>query len=79
MVSVKAGGAVLFRHDLWHGAAGCRSDRPRYTIQIHYGERSWKTAGPAITRPECYSPEVLSRMTPRQRVLMGEASKGIFL
>jgi hypothetical protein len=73
MVSVKAGGAVLFRHDLWHGAAMNRSRHRRYLIQIHYAESTRQMTSPAITRPDCFSPEVLARATPRQRVLMGEA------
>jgi hypothetical protein len=78
MVSLRAGGALLFRHDLWHGAAKNGGPRRRYMIQIHYAEKSRNTAGPAITRPECFSPEVLASVTPRQRVLMGEGANGIF-
>jgi hypothetical protein len=69
---------VLYRGDLWHGAAAS-GDRGSRIVQIQYGEKSWKTAGEPIKRPECFSPEIVSRLTLRQRVLMGEASKGIFL
>jgi hypothetical protein len=78
MVSVKAGGAVLFRHDLWHGATKNSSERRRYMIQVHYAEGSRRSAGDPITRPEFFSQEVLERITPRQRVLMGGTPKGIY-
>jgi hypothetical protein len=78
MISVKAGGAVLFRHDLWHGAVKNSSERRRYMIQVHYAEGSRRSAGDPITRPEFYSKEVLERVTPRQRVLMGGSPRGIY-
>jgi hypothetical protein len=78
MISVKAGGAVLFRHDLWHGAVKNSSERRRYMIQVHYAEGSRRSAGDPITRPEFFSPEVLERATPRQRVLMGGSPRGIY-
>jgi hypothetical protein len=73
MVSVKAGGAVLFRHDLWHGASMNRSKDRRYLLQIHYAESNRQMTSPPITQPECYSPEVLALATERQRVLLGAA------
>jgi hypothetical protein len=76
MVSIKAGGAVLFRHDLWHGAAKNVSTRRRYLIQVHYGFNSHRTAGMPVTQPEFWSPQVLERMTPRQRVLAGDSPRG---
>ena len=45
MVSIKAGGAVLFRHDLWHGAVKNVSERRRYLIQVHYVHSTQKSAG----------------------------------
>jgi ectoine hydroxylase-related dioxygenase (phytanoyl-CoA dioxygenase family) len=38
MVSVNAGGGVLFRHDLWHGAAMNSSTRRRHLAQVRYVE-----------------------------------------
>lgn len=78
MISVKAGGAVLFRHDLWHGAAMNSSERRRYMIQVHYAEGSRRQSYPMITDAERWSPEVLARVTPRQRRVFGEKAHGIF-
>jgi Phytanoyl-CoA dioxygenase (PhyH) len=72
MVSINAGGAVLFRHDLWHGAAMNTSERRRYLIQVHYGFSRYRTAGPPITQPEFWAQDVLDRITPRQRILAGD-------
>jgi hypothetical protein len=78
MVSIKSGGAVLFRHDLWHGAVKNVSDRRRYLIQVHYAEGSRRSSGDPITKPESFSKEVLERVTPRQRILMGGNERGIY-
>ena len=78
MVSIKAGGAVLFRHELWHGATKNSSDRRRYLIQVHYADGTRRQSGDPITRPEFFSPEVLERATPRQRVMMGGQPRGIY-
>jgi len=78
MISVKAGGAVLFRHDLWHGAAMNTSNRRRYMIQVHYAEGSRRLPGAPITQTDAYHPSVLENITPRQRVLLGDKPKGIF-
>jgi hypothetical protein len=78
MISVKSGGAMLFRHDLWHGAAMNSSDRRRYMIQVHYAEASRRGSGVPITQPEAYDQSVLDLVTPRQRVLLGERPRGIF-
>jgi hypothetical protein len=65
LISVKAGGGVLFRHDLWHGAAMNSSDRRRHLIQVRYVERR-DIRG--IKRDA--SPEVLALATKRQRELL---------
>lgn len=70
MVSVKAGGAVLFRHDLWHGAAMNSSDRRRYLIQVRYVEGRDRNS-----RQRRCSPEVRALATPRQRALLGIADE----
>jgi hypothetical protein len=66
MVSVKAGGGVLFRHDLWHGAAMNSSNRRRYLIQVRYVE-----ARDRLHRERHCAPEVLALATPRRRQLLG--------
>ncbi len=78
LISVKAGGAVLFRHDLWHGAAMNASERRRYLIQVHYGDRTKHAGYVPITQGEAYLPEVLAAVTPRQRKLLGDSQRGIF-
>jgi hypothetical protein len=70
-VAVKAGGAVLFRPDLWHGAEMNRSERRRYIIQVHYGAHYRRQSYPSPHYPERYVPEVLQRATPRQLALLG--------
>jgi hypothetical protein len=65
LISVKSGGGVLFRHDLWHGAAMNSSERRRHLIQVRYIERR-DVRG--ITRTA--APEVLAQATARQRELL---------
>ncbi len=72
MVSVKAGGAVLFRHDLWHGAGMNSSKRRRYMIQVHYA-KAWHHAPPAsFTAPQLFDSALVAQMTERQRAILGE-------
>jgi hypothetical protein len=71
MISVKAGGALLFRHDLWHGAAMNTSERRRYMIQVYYN-RGHNGRGPG---PRRFSPEVERLMTPRQRQVLTNAER----
>lgn len=72
MVSVRAGGAVLFRHDLWHGAAMNRSTRRRHLIQVRYIE-----ARDAAYRQRQPSPAVRALATPRQAKLLGFAEAAV--
>jgi ectoine hydroxylase-related dioxygenase (phytanoyl-CoA dioxygenase family) len=69
MISVKAGGAVMFRHELWHGAGMNSSNRRRYLIQLRYVENRENTH-----RLRNCSPEVLAAMNARQRTLLGQSS-----
>jgi hypothetical protein len=72
-ISVRAGGAVLMRHDLWHGAEMNSGDRRRYIIQVHYAYRKRRAHYPPLDHcADRYAPEVLRLVTPRQRVLLGE-------
>jgi hypothetical protein len=74
MVSVKAGGAVLFRPDLWHGAEMNSSTRRRYMLQIHYVSGFRRQLYPTPFFKEHYAPEVLANATPRQLALYGGMS-----
>jgi len=69
MISVKAGGGVMFRHELWHGAGMNSSNRRRYLIQLRYVENRENTH-----RLRNCSPEVLAAMNARQRTLLGQSS-----
>ena len=76
---VKAGDAVLFRGDLWHGAA--RNTHPterRYMIQVHYAYGYIHPRGaystretPSVLDEALWAPEVLAALNPRQRRLLG--------
>ena len=63
----EAGDAAIFPHNLWHGVAPQESDNVRRSVTFRYGQQ-W-------CRPYDYEKapqEVLDRMTPRQRRLMGD-------
>lgn len=73
---VKAGDAILFRNDLWHGAwKNTHETERRYIMQIHYAHPSFGKCYPSLRWPETYAPEVLEVATPRQRQLLGEWPK----
>ncbi len=67
MVGFPAGGACLFRPDLWHGAAMNSGERRRYVIQVHYGHHTIPVTMPAGG----IAPAVLAIASPRQRRLLG--------
>jgi hypothetical protein len=71
MVSVKAGGAMLFRHDVWHGAARNTSTRRRYMIQVHYALRWHHYPQARMVPAEVYQPALLAQTNTRQRRLLG--------
>ncbi|MBV7338792.1 phytanoyl-CoA dioxygenase family protein [Chloroflexi bacterium TSY] len=63
----EAGDAVIFTYNLWHAVAPNEGKDVRRSVTFRYGQL-W-------SRPWDYEkapPEVLTRMTPRQRRLMGE-------
>ena len=63
----EAGDAVIFTYGLWHGVAPNEGEDVRRSVTFRYGQL-W-------SRPWDYEkapPEVLARMTPRQRRLMGD-------
>jgi hypothetical protein len=70
MLSVKAGGAMLFRSDLWHGAMMNSSNRRRYMVQVFFSHGSLNH-GPSLGRQEDFSAEVLAKLNPRTRMLLG--------
>jgi hypothetical protein len=71
-VAFAAGGALLVRHDVWHGAGRNTSTRRRYLIQVHYAMR-WHHHPQASFAPvPAYRPELLAQTTARQRRLLGE-------
>jgi hypothetical protein len=71
-VAFPAGGALLFRHDVWHGASRNVSTRRRYMIQVHYAMRWHHHPLSAVNSMTVYQPELLAQTTPRQRRLLGE-------
>lgn len=69
---VNAGDAILFRNDLWHGAA--RNSHPterRYMMQVHYAHGSFGKCYPSLRWPALYNPAVIEKATPRQKRLLG--------
>jgi len=70
---VRAGDAVLFRNDVWHGAWGnSHLTERRYMMQVHYAHGSFAKCFPSLQWPKLYNPAVLDKATPRQRRLLGE-------
>ena len=66
-VCVKTGGAVVFPHALWHGAAAHTSGQPRKSLIYCYNHHCF--------RPYDYekaAPELLAKSTPRQQRLLGD-------
>jgi len=72
----KAGDAILFRSDLWHGALPNVSKERRYMLQVHYGcayvERPFISPWKNRRFPE----EYVDLCTDRQRRLLGERQEG---
>lgn len=71
MALIDAGDCLLFRSEIWHGAALNRGTRRRYLIQVHYANVYIASGVPPITRPEAWSAESLAAVTPTQRQLLG--------
>ena len=73
----KAGDALLFRSDIWHGALPNCSDERRYMLQVHYGcayiERPfgspWKKSRP-------FPEDFVEQCDDRLRRLLGERQEG---
>lgn len=75
---VQAGDVVLFRGDLWHGAAkNTHPTERRYLIQVHYAhgyllpaDAYGGSGAPPMRYESLYRPEVLAATTLRQRQLL---------
>jgi len=73
---LKAGDAALFRSDVWHGATMNRLvDGRRYIMQVGYAMGKFAPQYPPIENAEKWNPEVLARVTERQRRLLGGAKR----
>lgn len=73
----KAGDAMLFRSDLWHGALPNLSNERRYLLQVHYGCAYIERAFPSPWKdPHAFSPGVFESCTTQQRRLLGERQEG---
>lgn len=72
----KAGDAMLFRSDLWHGALPNVSNEKRYMLQVHYASAYIDRAftSPFQNRP--FSPDILDACDDHQRRLLGEKQEG---
>jgi hypothetical protein len=71
-VAFGAGGALLFRHDVWHGAGRNTSTRRRYMIQVHYAMPWYHNPQASFEPSETYQPSLLAQTTARQRRLLGK-------
>lgn len=68
----RAGDALMFRSELWHGGSDNRSvDRTRSMLQVHYGRRMIAQKFSPYLHWQ-FNPAVLAAATPRQRRLLGE-------
>lgn len=68
----RAGDALMFRSELWHGGSDNRStDRSRSMLQVHYGRRMVAQKFSPYLHWQ-FNPAVLAAATPRQRRLLGE-------
>ncbi|MEG1038401.1 MAG: phytanoyl-CoA dioxygenase family protein [Pseudomonas sp.] len=68
----RAGDALMFRSELWHGGSDNRSaDRSRSMLQVHYGRRMVAQKFSPYLHWQ-FNPAVLAAATARQRRLLGE-------
>lgn len=72
----KAGDAMLFRSDLWHGALPNLSNERRYMLQVHYGCAYIERGLPSPFRKNTFPPDVLDACNEHQRRLLGERQEG---
>lgn len=69
---VKAGDCMLFRSEIWHGAAMNKGPHRRYVIQVHYGNIFIQRGSVPLANREKWDPRGLAALTPAQRQLFGE-------
>lgn len=69
---VKAGDCMLFRSDIWHGAALNSSQQRRYLVQVHYGNVYIQRGSVPVTSPDQWDPKGLASLSERQRRLFGD-------
>ncbi|NKB66880.1 MAG: hypothetical protein GKR89_07465 [Candidatus Latescibacteria bacterium] len=76
----RAGDALLFRSDIWHGALPNMSQERRYMLQVHYGcayiERPFATPW---TRKQALPDEYADTCNDRQRRLLGQKQEGHYV
>ncbi|NRA40610.1 MAG: phytanoyl-CoA dioxygenase family protein [Planctomycetes bacterium] len=72
----KAGDAMLFRSDLWHGALPNCSEETRYMLQVHFGTPYMCGSFNGLAKKQDIDQNIIDRATPRQRRLLGEREAG---
>jgi hypothetical protein len=72
----KAGDAMLFRSDLWHGALANISHERRYMLQVHFGCAYIERGLPSPFRKNTFPPDMLNICDEHQRRLLGERQEG---
>ena len=69
-----AGDVVIFRSEVWHRGSANTSNQDRYLLQVHYAQRMITQKFPPYLNGFQFDDRMLSRLTPRQRRLLGEHS-----
>ena len=72
----KAGDAMLFRSDLWHGALPNCSEEKRYMLQVHYGTPYISGSYNGFHKRIDLCQETLAAANPTQRHLLGQRQEG---
>lgn len=73
---VKAGDCMLFRSEIWHGAAMNKGPHRRYLAQVHYGNVYIQRNIPPVGQPELWDAKGLASLNERQRRLFGDLRNG---
>lgn len=71
-----AGDVLLFRSEVWHRGSANTSNQDRYLLQVHYAQRMISQKFPPYLNKFQFDEELLSRLTCRQRRLLGDHSPG---
>ncbi|MCH8292147.1 phytanoyl-CoA dioxygenase family protein, partial [Candidatus Poribacteria bacterium] len=74
----KAGDAILFRSDLWHGALPNCSNERRYMLQVHYGCAYIERVFVSPWRKSPFPENFVDACDDQQRRLLGERQDGHF-